>query len=80
MLSVGFEPTIPAFKRATTVHALDSAATVIGCNVILFRENPTFRKNTFLGVRTTQRYIVDDRHETLKRNCSLVFVHAGDRT
>jgi hypothetical protein len=25
---VGFEPTIPAFKRAKTVHALDCAATV----------------------------------------------------
>jgi hypothetical protein len=27
---VGFEPTIPAFERAKTVHALDCAATVIG--------------------------------------------------
>jgi hypothetical protein len=27
---VGFEPMIPAFKRAKTVHALDCAATVIG--------------------------------------------------
>jgi hypothetical protein len=27
---VVFEPTIPAFERAKTVHALDSAATVIG--------------------------------------------------
>jgi hypothetical protein len=26
----GFETTIPAFERAKTVHALDSAATVIG--------------------------------------------------
>jgi hypothetical protein len=26
----GFEPTIPAFGRAKTVHALDSVATVIG--------------------------------------------------
>jgi hypothetical protein len=25
---MGFEPTIPAFKRAKTIHALDSAATV----------------------------------------------------
>jgi hypothetical protein len=30
MSSVGFEPTIPAFERAKTVHALDRAATVIG--------------------------------------------------
>jgi hypothetical protein len=30
MPRVGFEPTIPAFERAKTVHALDSAVTVIG--------------------------------------------------
>jgi hypothetical protein len=30
MLPLGFEPTIPAFERAKTGHALDSAATVIG--------------------------------------------------
>jgi hypothetical protein len=27
---VGFEPTIPAFERAKTVHASDRAATIIG--------------------------------------------------
>jgi hypothetical protein len=27
---VGFEPTIPVFERAKTVHTLDCAATVIG--------------------------------------------------
>jgi hypothetical protein len=27
---VGFEPTIPVFERAKTVHVLDRAATVIG--------------------------------------------------
>jgi hypothetical protein len=30
MPRVGFEPTIPVFERAKTVHALDCAATVIG--------------------------------------------------
>jgi hypothetical protein len=30
MPQVGFEHTIPAFKGAKTVHALDRAATVIG--------------------------------------------------
>jgi hypothetical protein len=30
MPRVGFEPTILAFERANTVHALDCAATVIG--------------------------------------------------
>jgi hypothetical protein len=31
MPQVGFEPTIPVFARAKTVHALDRAAAVIGC-------------------------------------------------
>jgi hypothetical protein len=30
MTQVEFEPTIPVFKRAKTVHALDRAATGIG--------------------------------------------------
>jgi hypothetical protein len=30
MSRVGFEPMIPVFERAKTVHALDRAATVIG--------------------------------------------------
>jgi hypothetical protein len=30
MPQVGFEPTIPVFERAKTVHASDRAATVIG--------------------------------------------------
>jgi hypothetical protein len=43
MPRVGFEPTIPAFKRAKTVHALDHAATAIGVkawNISLFPEPP----------------------------------------
>jgi hypothetical protein len=31
MPRVGFEPTIQVLERAKTVHALDGAATVIGC-------------------------------------------------
>jgi hypothetical protein len=31
MPSVGFEITISAFEQAETVHALERAATVIGC-------------------------------------------------
>jgi hypothetical protein len=30
MPRLGFEPTIPVFERAETVHALDRAATVTG--------------------------------------------------
>jgi hypothetical protein len=32
MPRVGFEPTIPAFERAKTVHALDRAVTVISAS------------------------------------------------
>jgi hypothetical protein len=35
MPRVGFEPTIPAFEWAKTVHALDRAAIVIGPDSIL---------------------------------------------
>jgi hypothetical protein len=31
---MGFEPTITMFKRAKTVHALDTAATVIGSSIV----------------------------------------------
>jgi hypothetical protein len=33
MPRVGFEPTIPVFEQAKTVHAVDSAATVTGTPV-----------------------------------------------
>jgi hypothetical protein len=34
MPRVGFEPTIPVFERAKTVHGFDAAATVIGYGLI----------------------------------------------
>jgi hypothetical protein len=34
MPRVGFEPTIPAFERPKTIHALDRAATVIGDQIV----------------------------------------------
>jgi hypothetical protein len=34
MIRMGFEPTIPAFEGAKTVHALDGAATVMGVRVL----------------------------------------------
>jgi hypothetical protein len=38
MPRVRFEPTIPVFERAKTVHALDRATTVIGSRLMLGRE------------------------------------------
>jgi hypothetical protein len=40
---VGFEPTIPAFQQAKTFHALDLAATVIGCCVFTLTLITDFR-------------------------------------
>jgi hypothetical protein len=37
MPQVGFEPTIPAFERAKTIHSLDRAATVTGTLIISSR-------------------------------------------
>jgi hypothetical protein len=37
MTQVGFEPTIPLFERAKTVHALDRAATVMGSYIYIKR-------------------------------------------
>jgi hypothetical protein len=38
MPRAGFEPTIPAFERAKTVHALDRAATVIGYSLYDYKQ------------------------------------------
>jgi hypothetical protein len=38
MRRVGFEPTIPVFERAKTVHALERATTVTGTNKIQANE------------------------------------------
>jgi hypothetical protein len=41
MPQVGFEPTIPVFERAKTVHALDRAVTVMGTREIYRHKNDT---------------------------------------
>jgi hypothetical protein len=43
MSLVGFEPTIPVFKQAKTVHALESAATVIGRSTPWTGDQPVAR-------------------------------------
>jgi hypothetical protein len=62
MPRVVFEPTIPAFERAKTVHALDRAATVIG------NMKPTFLKiieyiERLVGVFHLLIYFVDNFHK-----------------
>jgi hypothetical protein len=46
MPRVGFEPTIPVFERAKTVHASDRATTVIGIRSIYYR-----------NIETSDRYL-----------------------
>jgi hypothetical protein len=52
---VGFEPSIPAFKRAKTVHALDRAATVIGISGICLFINNHFERHFFICYVTVLR-------------------------
>jgi hypothetical protein len=47
MTRVGFEPTIPAFQRAKTVHALDHAATLNGIYMHMQQENTPLNIGTF---------------------------------
>jgi hypothetical protein len=48
MPRVGFEPTIPAFERANTVHALDRAANVID-PISFIKWKKKQKKNNTLG-------------------------------
>jgi hypothetical protein len=57
----GFEPTIPAFERVKTVHALDRAATVIGHLsgtglIITGYENISFRPTTVLFPKICEQF------------------------
>jgi hypothetical protein len=49
MPPVGFEPTIPAFERVKTVHALDRAATVTGKHYYLYTYNIS-EYDAFFGI------------------------------
>jgi hypothetical protein len=44
---VGFEPTTRVFERATTIHALDCAATVIG--TVLYKSYKWYNASGFPG-------------------------------
>jgi hypothetical protein len=76
---VGFEPTIPAFEREKTVHALDGAATVIdngppGC--IKFGDFPEYLSdNSFLEMEYQLRVIYVDKfsNDTCCFLCLLMF-------
>jgi hypothetical protein len=46
MPRVGFEPTIPVFERAKTVHAFDRETTVIGT----YKHRKKLRKNVIVDL------------------------------
>jgi hypothetical protein len=53
---VGFEPTIPVFKRAKTFHALDHAATVIGDFGIIEAISDTSLKRPRITTKKSNSY------------------------
>jgi hypothetical protein len=60
MLWVGFEPTISAFKRAKTIHALARAATVIG-SVLIYRHGNKHRNWSTQRSAPVMRYRITNR-------------------
>jgi hypothetical protein len=48
MPQMGFEPTIPMFERAKTVHALDCVASVIGTKYMYLYISATIIKKVWL--------------------------------
>jgi hypothetical protein len=50
-----FEPKIPEFERAKTVHALDRAATVMGIYSLDFRITNKYSRIKFFKIKNTIR-------------------------
>jgi hypothetical protein len=76
MSLLGFEPTIPVFEWAKTVHALDNAATVIGFNSYLLTERGRQHFQDGISGGTYRRFDskIYNRSETMRkttRNCSI---------
>jgi hypothetical protein len=63
MTRLGFEPTIPVFERAVTVHALERATTVIGV------QYTTLHINSTGSLQHSQ-----DKHDTLKQSITFSLV------
>jgi hypothetical protein len=57
MLLVGFEPTIPAFERLKTVHALDRAATVISFSGLHAPKIPAQNSDVRMKVRNERQLL-----------------------
>jgi hypothetical protein len=86
MPSVGFEPTIPVFERAKTVHALDCAATVIGYKKAAWDKCNTYIFFTYFLSRDLAKKLKSQRDVfkpkgffPLKENCYII-VKIGQST
>jgi hypothetical protein len=76
MRQVGFEPAIPMFDRAKTVHALDCATTVIGTfnsGAIIFQYEP----NTSMENISKLHIFHSTRHKILRRSILVVVIWVG---
>jgi hypothetical protein len=67
MPRVGFEPTIPAFQRTKTVHALDSAATVIGNVSFLLVSNTEITEKENFGDQFFPELLLTIHYHTIRR-------------
>jgi hypothetical protein len=73
MPRVGFEPTIPAFERAKTVHALDRAVSLIGR--MLFQ--PTKISRPLLALHASTPHLPRTTRLNDFRGSKLRILHAG---
>jgi hypothetical protein len=80
---VGFEPTIPAFERAKTFHALDRVATVIGEPHLTINQLSVctpFTKHAYLRVSQEEKamlmYLKCDENNTEKDGGYKQFEHS----
>jgi hypothetical protein len=77
MHEVGFEPTIPVFERAKTVHALDRAANVIGrlLSCAAKTRRPP-QNNETVAIRMWQRCVITQHSQlciiTFRKLCKIM--------
>jgi hypothetical protein len=75
MPRVEFEPTIPVFERAKMVHALHSAATVIGIFILSIREKSLRFKNSVKYTAPVLTYVC---YFFFNRALDVGLFHAGN--
>jgi hypothetical protein len=67
MPRVGFEPIIPVFEWAMTVHTLDCAATVTGSSVYIHNDKYKNLIHGFISQYNKQQYTTQPEEHARKR-------------